>query len=315
MENTFDDFNWDSMKDQVGNDPFADTSKKYEEDTRFFKLTKDDKGNGAAVIRFLPDADRNTIQKMYKIGTTIIKDGKKRFLNEWSPTTIGLPCPFQERWSKLWGEGNKDEAMYFSRGKGRFIANIKVINDIGNPENNGKIFLLDMSPTFAKKIQEALEPSETAIQLGETPKQLFNPMQGNSFKYACTIGTNNITSYDPSSVIAEKTAIYDTVEAAVTDIAENTHSLNELIKPESFLSYAELEKKLAWVTHSEAPSGTAEVAKVAPAETAETLQAAPVETDQVVEVAAPVETVTQPAQEAPADSNADLDAMLAQLSK
>ena len=113
MENTFDAFNWDAMKEQVGADPFADNSKKFEEDKRFYKLTKDDKNNGAAVIRFLPDSERNTIQKMFKIQTTIITNGKKRFVNEWSPQTIGTKCPFQEKWAELWNSGDKEKSTRY----------------------------------------------------------------------------------------------------------------------------------------------------------------------------------------------------------
>jgi len=101
-------FNFDAMKEAVGIDPFAKTTNKYAEDNRFYKLTKDKDGNGAALIRFLPDSERGMIQKLFKLNTTITKNGKKRFVSEYSPSSIGLPCPFQEEWQKLWNNGDKE---------------------------------------------------------------------------------------------------------------------------------------------------------------------------------------------------------------
>ena len=42
----FDAFNFDTMKDAVGIDPFAKTSNKYAKDERFYMLSKDKDGNG-----------------------------------------------------------------------------------------------------------------------------------------------------------------------------------------------------------------------------------------------------------------------------
>ena len=111
MENlTVNSFDFDNMVQEVGQDPFAASSNKYAEDDRFYKLAKDKEGNGGAVIRFLPDRNKNMIMQVNKINTTIEKNGKKRFVNELSPQTIGLPCPFQEEWSRLWNLGQKDES-------------------------------------------------------------------------------------------------------------------------------------------------------------------------------------------------------------
>ena len=151
-------FNFDSMKQAIGSDPFADSTKKYAEDDRFYKLTKDKNGNGAALIRFIPDSERGMIQKLFKINTTITKNEKKRFVSEFSPSTIGQPCPFQEKWQELWNAGDKEGAKQFGRGI-KYIANIKIIKDPANPENEGKIFLYEMSGAMKDKIQNAVNPS------------------------------------------------------------------------------------------------------------------------------------------------------------
>lgn len=304
MENlTASAFDFDSMVSEIGKDPFAASSDKFAEDTRFYKLTKDKEGNGAALIRFLPDANRNMIQQVNKINTTIEKNGKKRFVNELSPATIGLPCPFQEEWARLWNEGNKDESKKFGRSV-RYYTNIKVIKDPANPANDGKIFILDMSGTLKDKIQKLVNPSQADKDLGAVAKQLFNPIKGNSFRLVSKKGSNGIINYDSSDALATEDGIYASVEEAFADIKANTHDLNEFRTPETFLSYEKLQDKLKWVTFADASPAVATVATVqAPTQPTQELnsadtvvQTAPTTSTVVQEVA----TVSEPVQTAPA---------------
>jgi hypothetical protein len=263
-----DAFNFDAMKEAVGVDPFAKEANKYASDDRFYTLAKDKDGNGAALIRFLPDSGRGMIQKMFKINTTIVKNGKKRFVSQFSPVNAGLPCPFQEEWQNRWNSGDKEGAKLFSRGM-RFVANIKVLKDPANPENEGKIFMYEMSGAMKDKIQGAVDPSEQDRSLGAVPKQLFNPLQGNSFRLVAKKGANNQINYDSSEVVSEIDSIYDNVEDAIADINENSYKLSDLLKADQFLSYDELVQKMAWVQFSDEtavasvqPGVTAEVAEV-----------------------------------------------------
>lgn len=243
-------FDFDSMVSEIGKDPFATSSDKFAEDNRFYKLTKDKEGNGGAIIRFLPDSNRNMIQQVYKINTTLSKNGKKRFVNELSPNTIGAPCPFQEKWQELWNAGDKENSKNFGRAT-RYYTNIKVIKDPANPSNEGKIFLLDMSGTMKDKIQKIVNPSQTDRDLGQAPKELFNPIKGNSFRLVVKKGANGIPDYNSSEALPEVTSIYETVEAAFADIKENTHNLGEFKKPETYLTYEKLQEKLKWVTFTD----------------------------------------------------------------
>jgi hypothetical protein len=301
-------FNFDAMKEAVGVDPFAQTDKnRYGSDDRFYKLAKDKQGNGAALIRFLPDSEKGMIQKLFKINTTITKNGKKRFVSEFSPSSIGQPCPFQEEWQKLWNAGDKDGAKQYGRGI-KYVANIKVIKDPANPENEGKIFLYEMSGAMKDKIQNAVDPSESDRALGAEPKQLFNPLQGNSFRLVAKRGANGQINYDSSEVVNEVNSIYSTVEEALEDIKANTYKLSDLLKPESFMSYEELQNKMRWVTF-------ADVETVTPTAAPLTAEVAPA-VAQVAEVqpaaAAPAQPVEQPkpAQPAPAANTGSLDDLL-----
>lgn len=313
MEMTIDSFNFDNIKADLGVDPFASTANKYAEDNRFYKLTKDKDGNGAALIRFLPDAEKGMIQSVYRINTTISKNGKKRFVNEITPSTIGLKCPFQEEWQRLWNLGKKEDvkdasgnvieygSKTFGRGQ-KFITNIKVLKDPANPENEGKIFLFEMSAKMKQMIQDALNPSEQDKALGAEPKQMFNPLKGHSFRLVSKKGSNDMINYDSSSIIDKEDGIYATVEEAIADIKANTHKLSDLVKEENLLSYDELLKKFKWVTFADSDAG----ASVTPVQEVQTVQ-----TTQTVAETAPEQT-TQTVQTAVTTEKAkdDLDSLL-----
>lgn len=249
-------WNFDAMKEAIGADPFADTTTKYGPDERFYTLTKDKSGNGAALIRFIPDAENKMIQKVFKINTTLFKkfdDGtsKKRFVSEFSPTTIGLPDPFQEKWQELYNAGNKEEAKLYSRGT-RYITTIKVLKDPAKPENEGKIFWYEISATMKDKIQAAVNPSEQDRALGAVPKELFNPLKGNSFRLVAKIGANGLTNYDSSEVVNDITSIYNSPEEAFEEIKNNPLKLSAFLDSSFYPSYETLQNKMRWVTFQDA---------------------------------------------------------------
>lgn len=286
-------FNFDAMKEALGQDPFAQEANKYGADERFYTLAKDKSGNGAALIRFLPDSEKGMIQKLFKINTTIVMNGKKRFVNEFSPATIGQPCPFQEKWQSLWNSGDKDGARDYSRSI-RYVANIKVLKDPANPENEGKIFLYEMSGAMKDKIQNAVDPSESDRALGAVPKELFNPLAGNSFRLVAKRGANGQINYDSSEVINEVNSIYNSVEEALEDIKANTHKLSGLLKPEAFMTYEQLQDKMKWVTFSDIEQVTP--TQTVTAEVAQPTVAQPEVTPAQTVAEAPVQPA-QPAQE------------------
>lgn len=252
-------FDFDSMVAELGADPFEEaTNKKYAKDERFYTLGKDKEGNGAAIIRFMPDSERGMIQQMYKINSNVVHEGQKRFVSEFSPQTIGQPCPFQEKWQELWNSDDKTGARQFSRSV-RFVTNIKILRDPANPENEGKIFLYELSNSMRDRIRSAIDPSPQDRDLGAKPKELFNPLRGNSFKLACKKGANGQITYDPSEIISDVTSIYDSAEEAIADIKANSHKLSDLLKPEAFMTYAELQEKLKWVTFQEQTSAPIQV--------------------------------------------------------
>ena len=265
-------FDFDSLT-QTNSDPFEDsTSYVSEVDTRFYTLPKNKDGSGEAIICFIPDQNQKIFKKVFKFNISNFVSGKKRFANYFSPTTIGLPDPVQERWQKLWNDGLKDEAKKFSRTI-RYITNIKVIRDPLNPENNGKIFLYEMSQSLKEKIKHAVELSEMDKQLNRPRKEIFNPTKGWLMKLTCKKAVNGFTTYDDSeffNVSPDDPRMTDLIpykdaQSAIDDIKANAHALDWFDKPENYKTYDELKEKLEWVY----PSDTSTAVSVKETRTAE----------------------------------------------
>ena len=251
-------FDFDSLT-QTNSDPFEDsTSYVSEVDTRFYTLPKNKDGSGEAIICFIPDQNQKIFKKVFKFNISNFVSGKKRFANYFSPTTIGLPDPVQERWQKLWNDGLKDEAKKFSRTI-RYITNIKVIKDPLNPENDGKIFLYEMSQSLKEKIKHAVELSEMDKQLNRPRKEIFNPTKGWLMKLTCKKAVNGFTTYDDSeffNVSPDDPRMADLIpykdaQSAIDDIKANAHPLDWFDKPENYKTYDELKEKLEWVYPSD----------------------------------------------------------------
>jgi len=285
-------FNWDSVKDTAGANPFGE-KKSYAKDERFYILPKNEKKEGIAIIRLMPDPEGKKFITVQKITTTINKNGQKRFVNEFSPATIGKPCPFQEKWAELYNNlDTREESKLYSRSL-RHVVNIKVIKDPLKPENEGKFFLYEISSSLKDKFTAVMEPSETDLSLGTVPKQLFNPLKGHNIKLVAKVGANNQVNYDSTEIVSEITAIYSSPDEAVSDIKANAFNIQtEILDEDKFMSYSQLQDKLQWVTFAESNgNSTATVAQVT--------------------TSAPVQVTTSaPVQETKSAAQVDLDALL-----
>lgn len=243
------DFNFDSITAENGN---VFEEKKSYSDERFYTLPKKADGSGSAIIAFMPDKHKIPMIKMFKIRTTIMNGKQKRWLNAWSPKSIGKPCPFQETYVNHYNE-DSDTAIKFKPTE-RWVCNIKVIKDSEKPENEGKIFLYEMSKTMAEKIKDALTLSQEDIEIGNERKEIFNPFKGWIFNLKCAKGDNGFTSYDSSSFsrLPNGRTIYniksefteECKKEGINDILNKTYDLSEFQKPENFMSYDDLYKEL-----------------------------------------------------------------------
>lgn len=222
-------------------------------DDRFYKLKRDENGNGAAIIRFLPDPNMKLMQQIFRINVNNQKGAERRWVSELSPQNINQPDPFHKAWADLWQAGKKEEARMFAR-QTRFYTNILVIKDPANPANEGKVFLLDLSQSLKLMLENAMFPSEADRALGAEPKALFNPLQGHNFKLVSSKAATGFITYEKSSVVDAVTSVFDSKEEAVTFIKENCYPLDDFLKPEAYKSYAELQEKLNYVMFRDTPA-------------------------------------------------------------
>jgi hypothetical protein len=157
--------------------------KGFESDLTEWKPTLDKTGAGSAVIRFLPSIkdDATTFVKVVTHGFQ--RSGKWYIEN--CPSTHGDydSCPVC-RWIKdqNWDynvEADRN-AMYASgtTRKVGFWANILVVKDPANPDNEGKVFKW----RFGKKVLDKINAQITVDEsLGETPCDVTCPWTGKNF--------------------------------------------------------------------------------------------------------------------------------------
>jgi hypothetical protein len=129
-------------------------------DERFFVPGKDSEGNIAATIRFLPSPDSPPVMpETYHW----FKGPSGKTYKENCPKADHKTCPACQFAGKAWGDG--DQQAYKKWGnKTKYVANIAVINDINNPENNGKVFLFRFGATIYKMIDAKMVPKSQLQQ-------------------------------------------------------------------------------------------------------------------------------------------------------
>lgn len=230
-------------------------------DDNFWKLEVDKAGNGYAVIRFLP-APKGEDMPFVRIWDHGFQ-GPGGWYIENSLTTLGQDDPVSEYNSQLWNSGieaNKDIARKQKRRLG-FIANIYVVKDPTNPQNEGKVFHYK----FGKKIFDMLNDVMNPQFEDESPINPFDFWEGADFKLKAR-NVEGYRNYDKSEFSA--TAPLTTSDGvAMSDeqlesLWESQASLQEFVNPSNFKSYNELKAKLYKVLgldgSAHAPTTTAE---------------------------------------------------------
>jgi hypothetical protein len=209
-------------------------------DDRLWKLECDKGGNGYAVIRFLPAPDGEDLPfvKLYSHAF----QGPGGWYIENSLTTLNQKDPMSEYNTMLWNNGTdsgKDQARKQKR-KLTYVANIYVVEDPANPENEGKVMLYKFGKKIFDKITAAMQPEfedEEAIDP-------FDFWQGANFK----LKAKNVAGYRnyDSSGFARQDALLEDDEA-MEAIWKKEYSLEDFVAPDQFKSYDELKKRLDYV--------------------------------------------------------------------
>ena len=225
-------------------------------DDRFWTPTVDKAGNGYAVIRFLPAPPNEDVPfvRLFDHGF----QGPGGWYIENSLTTLGKPDPVSEYNSKLWNSGieaNKEIARKQKR-RLHFIANVYVVQDSGNPDNEGKIFLYKFGKKIFDKLNEAMNP-QFADEEAVNP---FDLWEGANFKLKIR-NVEGYRNYDKSEF--DKPGPLSKDDAELENIWKKEHSLQSFLDPSNFKSYDELKTKLMKVLAEDIGSTRAAAAKKA----------------------------------------------------
>lgn len=213
------------------------------DDDRFWRLQVDKSGVGAAVIRFLPESDGDTLPWVLLYEHAF--KGPGGWYIEKSRTTLGkgVTDPVFEYNNQLWNSGidaNKDLARKQKRTP-RYVSNILVIKDPANPENEGKVFLFKYGKKIFQKIQEVMIPEPDPVD-EKDPINPFCPWKGANFKLKCR-KVDGYPNYDQSD-FSTPDAILGGDDKKIEALWKKQHKLSELVDPSQFKSYEELKKRL-----------------------------------------------------------------------
>jgi hypothetical protein len=207
-------------------------------DERFWKPSLGKGDIGSAVIRFLPapgDEDLPWV-KMYNHA---FKGPENSWLIDNCLTTTGQSCPICKLNTQLWNSGNErdKDTVRDRKRKLSYYANIYVIKDPANPENEGKIFLFKFGKKIFDKILNSMQPEFE----DEAPVNPFDFWQGANFRLKIR-KVEGYWNYDKSEFDAPEPLMDD--DDALEALWKKEYSLSAIVAPDQFKSYDELEKRL-----------------------------------------------------------------------
>jgi hypothetical protein len=210
------------------------------DDNRLWKLTVDKAGNGTATIRFLPRIDGDAYElpwvKMFSHG---FQGPTGKWYIENNLNTLGQEDPVSQYNAQLWNSGiesNKDIARKQKR-RLSYYANILVVSDPKNPENEGKVFIYKFGKKIFDKIMDKAKPTFE----DELPVNVFDLWEGANFKLRQR-NKDGYPNYDESTFTDPLVITND--DDKLVNIMNSRHNLQDLLAPHNFKSYDELKKKL-----------------------------------------------------------------------
>ena len=229
------------------NNPFAK-----ETDNRFWYPEVDSSGNGSAVIRFLPGAavDGEDAPEYVRLFHHSFQHPEtSRWYIENSLTTLKQPDPVTEYNSKLWNSTKDEESparkqARHQKRKLTFYSNIYVISDPRTPENEGKVFLY----RYGKKIYDKLDLLMHPEFEGDPRINPFDLWSGANLKMRIRTKAG-YRNYDESVFDSPGPLFSD--DKKIEAVWKQAYSLKEIVAPDKFKSYDELEKRLKFVLGEE----------------------------------------------------------------
>ena len=206
-------------------------------DERLWKPAVDKAGNGYAVIRFLP-AHANCELPWTQVWSHAFQ-GPGGWYIENSLTTIGKDDPVGELNRSLWNSGRESDKDIARKQKRKlsYYANVYIVKDSANPENEGEVKLYKFGKKIFDKLTAAMQPEfddEEAINP-------FDFWKGANFKLKIK-QVAGFWNYD-SSEFATSGALLDD-DAELEKIYDKIYDLSEFTADDQFKSYEQLKGRL-----------------------------------------------------------------------
>jgi hypothetical protein len=226
-----------------------------DKDEGFWKPTRDKAGNASAVIRFLPKHPDDKLP-WSSIYSHSFKNASGKWFIDNCPTTLGNECPVCALNRESWATQLPDEKKKAGDRKRKlsYIANILVVSDPANPDNNGKVFRFKFGKKIFEKIMDKVQPTFA----DEKPVKIFDPWEGANFKLRMT-EVEGYPSYE-KSVFDAPAPISDDDEE-ILRVVNQQISVDSFIDPKHFKSFEDLKKRLD-STINGTPASTAKAEEV-----------------------------------------------------
>jgi len=212
------------------------------EDNRFWTPSVDKAGNGYAVIRFLPEPKGEDLPWVRVFSHGFQGPAGKWYIEN-SLTTFNEKDPVSEYNSTLWNNGTEAGKEQARKQKRRlsYIANIYVVKDPANPENEGQVRLYKFGKKIFDKLNEKMNPEFE----DETATNPFDFWEGADLKLKIR-NVEGYRNYDKSE-FAEVSPLLDGDDSKLETVYESMFSLQEFLDRKNFKTYAELQTKLDMV--------------------------------------------------------------------
>lgn len=224
-------------------------SQKSYKDERLWNLQRDKSGNGYAVIRFLPAPEGNELpwNRYWDHG---FQGPTGQWYIENSLTSIGQDDPVGQLNGRLWNSGNDADKEKARKQKRRlhYVANILVISDPANPQNEGKVMIYKFGKKIFDKLMDAMKPEFQ----DEDPLNPFDFWEGADFKLKARM-VDGWVNYDKSEFSSPKPLSEDDEE--MEKIYNQLYDLREFTDPKNYKSYDELSARLKTVLGESAEAG------------------------------------------------------------
>lgn len=208
-----------------------------ESDDRFWQPEVDKAGNGYAIVRFLPAPQGEDVPwvRFWDHGF----QGPGGWYIENSLTSIGQNDPVAESNSKLWATGIEENREIARSRKRRlhYVANVLIVKDSANPENEGQVRLFKFGKKIFNKINAVMNPEFEDDQ----PMNPFDFWTGANFRIKIR-NVEGYRNYDESSFAAPSKVHEE--DAQIENLWGQEFALQEFLAPGKFKSYSELKQRL-----------------------------------------------------------------------